>query len=292
MIKPTVSKKGFTGFLSTIDPRLIYFVIIVLTVFVNLFPLGLPISVSTDTKVFVDYLDALPANSIVFFMPEWGPTHEFTIGTQFRPFLLHLAKLNKEKNIRWVAANIGPDGLILFPLKLKLPEVQDAMKDMVYGVDWAYLGYFAGVETGLAALLKGFSNLFTYDYYGNKIVDLPLIQEANKAQDFTVFMASGGGELGHFIRQIAVAYGKPLAIMTQGICAPEIQPYMPQLVYAMLTDMKCAAEYEFMIGRPGPAIAGMDIQTSIHLFLFLLILVGNVMFFYNRGKEKEKGSVK
>jgi len=284
MGEPTKENKGVRYFLEDVDPRVIYAIIIILMLGVTLRPLGLPIRVSPNTKVFVDYLDNLPENSVVMFFADWGATHEFTIGTQFRPFLIQLARLNAEKGIKWVAASSTPDGLVLFPEKLEEPDVKKAMSNMVYGEDWVYLGYFAGVETGLAALLKGIPNMFTYDAFGNAVVDLPLIQQANKAEDFAVFMGSGGGELGHWIRQIAVAYDKPLAIMTQGICAPSIQPFIPQLVYTMLTDMKCAAEYEYMIGMPGPAISGMDIQTVVHLFLFVMIILANVMYF-TKGKQ-------
>jgi hypothetical protein len=56
----------------------------------------------------------------------------------------------------------------------------------------------------------------------------------------------------------------------------------------MLVDIKSAAEYELLVKSPGTAIAGMDLQTAVHIYFFFLIALGNIAWFISRPKEERR----
>jgi hypothetical protein len=56
-----------------------------------------------------------------------------------------------------------------------------------------------------------------------------------------------------------------------------------------MTGLVGAAEYERLRGEAGPALAGMDSQSVVHIAIVLLILVGNVAYFSGRLRGRKGG---
>jgi len=50
----------------------------------------------------------------------------------------------------------------------------------------------------------------------------------------------------------------------------------------MVGGLRGAAEYELLIGRGGSGARGMLAQTGMHLYVLLLIVIGNVVYFRHR----------
>jgi hypothetical protein len=50
----------------------------------------------------------------------------------------------------------------------------------------------------------------------------------------------------------------------------------------MVGGLRGAAEYELLIGKGGSGARSMLAQTSMHLYVLLLIVIGNVVYFRNR----------
>ena len=269
-----------------IDRRILWVPMVILAIYVFNNPIGLPIPVTPLVRTFYEFNENLPQDSVVLICADWGAVNELNIGTQFRPLLIQLSRLNQEKNVRFVVFGLGPDVVTMFPLKLNEPAVERAMEPLVYGEDWVFLGYVSGKETGMAALCKGIKDLLSVDYYGNSLEDLPILDDANVIQDFAGMYGAGGSDIEVFIRQVAATYGTPTAILTQGIVGPIVEPYIPELIFTQLVDIKAAAEYEYLVGTPGPAISGMDVQNVIHIYLFALIALGNIAYFVLRNQRR------
>ena len=68
--------------------------------------------------------------------------------------------------------------------------------------------------------------------------------------------------------------------------APELYPYLQSgQVRGLLGGMAGAAEYEKSTGVTGPATKGMDAQSSAHVFIMFLILLGNAIYFARRNAQ-------
>jgi hypothetical protein len=267
-----------------IDRRIIWFFMVAIAVYVFNNPIGLPLEITPYVQNFYDYMEDLPPNSVLLICGDYGPVNELNIGTQYTPLIQHLTRLNQEKNIRWVFFGIREDVVTMFPVKLEEPKVKAALDTLTYGEDWAFIGFISGRETGMAALCKGIKELLTVDYYGNDLNDLPLLDDVNEITDFAACIGSGGTDLLVFVRQFSATYGVDTLIMTQAIVGPSIEPYIPESVVSMLVDIKSAAEYELLVKSPGTAIAGMDLQTAVHIYFFFLIALGNIAWFISRPK--------
>lgn len=277
--------KGIWDKIQDIDRRILWFFMVVIAIYVFNNPIGLPIEISERVQTFYDFNENLPPNSVLLICGDYGAVNELNIGTQYTPLIQHLTRLNKEKNVRFVFFGLREDVVTMFPLKLKEPKVKAALDTLTYGEDWGFIGFISGRETGMAALCKGIKELLTVDYYGNDLDDLPIFDDVNVITDFAGCFGSGGTDLEVFIRQVAVTYPSvPVGIMTQAIVGPTIEPYIPTTVFSALIDMGAAAEYELLVKSPGTAIAGMDLQTAVHIYFFFLIALGNIAWFISRPK--------
>jgi hypothetical protein len=89
-------------------------------------------------------------------------------------------------------------------------------------------------------------------------------------------------------------YKTPVSGGVTAVSAPSIMPYVNEQkqLTGLLGGMKAAAEYEALIKIPGSATQGMDAQSLAHLIIIILILIGNINYFYNRKIQEEQGREK
>ena len=58
-------------------------------------------------------------------------------------------------------------------------------------------------------------------------------------------------------------------------------------IKGLLIGLRSAAEYELLIEKPGIAVAQMDAQSAAHAVILILIILGNLGYFY--GKRSTRG---
>jgi hypothetical protein len=86
-----------------------------------------------------------------------------------------------------------------------------------------------------------------------------------------------------WVQQAQGRYHIQLVSGSTAVQAPEIYPYLQSgQVKGLLGGMAGAAEYEKATQTLGPATKGMDAQSSAHLFIMFLILLGNAIYFARR----------
>ena len=61
-----------------------------------------------------------------------------------------------------------------------------------------------------------------------------------------------------------------------------VYPYYPKQVIGLLAGLAAAAEYEKLIAVEGTATQGMEAQSFSHGLIILLVVFGNVVFFWTR----------
>jgi hypothetical protein len=59
-------------------------------------------------------------------------------------------------------------------------------------------------------------------------------------------------------------------------------------VEGFLGGLVGAAEYEYLLKRPGFGMAGMNVQSITHYLILLFILIGNVLYIRERMKLKKE----
>ena len=250
-------------------------------------PIMLPMAIQDYSTQAFEFSDSIPEGSVVIFegglgaatYPQGGPGmvvqiyHMLTKGVKIVFF-----SIGTEQNFWTVRA-------IETALE-KLPPGTPAEN----GVDWVHLGYVAGGEAGVGALVNDIRSTLTVDYYGTPIDDIPLLEDINDASKFSAVLWWGGseGSMPYGIRQISVPFGIPITGMSTTNEVPNFSPYISAgQLQGIFGGVRGSAEYEYLMKLPGPAL-GQAMATNFGgLLWMILVLLGNILYFIRRTTGEE-----
>jgi len=285
MVEKT-EKKTIWDRLANLPEQYVYIVLAVILIVPLLRPIGLPIPISDATRKFFVAIDELKPGDTVFYAFDAGSMTWMEQGLGATIVFKHLLM---KPGIRIVGATIGAEGPMFWDNAIKsLGGLASYGKE--YGKDVVWLGFFAGEETACAALakdLKGTSG--GVDAYGSKLDTLPLMTNVNKATDFNLlFVLSYGWTWRSWMNQWQMPYGiKEYAIPLAGVVAEMTPNIKAGQIQSIINGARGAAEYELLLGQPGRAASGMDAQSLGHIYVAILIVVGNIAYFASKGGKKK-----
>jgi hypothetical protein len=260
--------------------------IIYLSLFVSLAiplmrPIGLPVPVDKTTQDVYDRIQALQPGDVAVLGSNIGAAIYAEVYPQYVAILEHLLR---KQDVKILLVDHGTEGPIF--TKKALNEV-NAYTRKTYGEDFVHLGFIAGGEAAIAGLSRDIKALLDVDYEGNKLEGLPMMDDVNGASDFTIvidFTASADSQF--WLNQAYAPYGTEIAFGLTAVKVPDAYAYYTAgQIFGIIESLKGAAQYEVLIGRPGIAVKGMDAQSLAHLLYIGLILLGNVVFFMQRGRR-------
>ena len=131
---------------------------------------------------------------------------------------------------------------------------------------------------------------FPADYFNTPIDDLPLMNDVKNYNDVGLVVTMSGSTFPDFwVAYAHERYGQEIAAGVTAVMAADYYPYLQtgQLV-GLIGGLKGAAEYEKLINRPSDGLKGMDAQTIVHLFIVLMIILGNLAYiFAQRARNRE-----
>jgi hypothetical protein len=269
--------------LSRIKRRWIFLWIVLAIVFPLLFPFKLPQRMSPTTKSVYDFIESLPESSVVLLSIDFGPS----VLPEVQPMLWAILRHCFYKNLRVLGIALYPEGV-----GLGLDAFEKIAKEMgkEYGVDYAYLGFKAGVSVVMQGIGENIRSVFPKDYYGTPIDSLPIMNGVVNYDDIKLVVSfAGGAAPNYWITYAYTQYGANIAAGVTAVMAADFFPFVQtgQLI-GFLGGMKGAAEYEDAVQRllgenvGGKAILGMNGIAITHLIFILLIILGNIGFFIQR----------
>ncbi len=177
--------------------------------------------------------------------------------------------------------------------------------DLVYGEDYVNLGFKSGYEGVIKVIITNLRGLYTTDAYGTNIDQIPMCRDVKSVQDMKLIVNVSGSYPGtkEWVQYAVTPYQDKLTLVAgcTGVQAPLLFPYIPEQLSGLLVGIKGAAEYEQLVvdqhlpGNPddprfGDARKRMGPQAVAHLVMIGLILLGNVVFFWER-RVRKTGSV-
>jgi hypothetical protein len=260
--------------------------VIYLSLFVSLAvplmrPIGLPVPVDKTTQDVYDRIQALQPGDVAVLGSNIGAAIYAEVYPQYVAILEHLLR---RPGVKILFVDHGTEGPIF--TQRALNEV-NAYTRKAYGEDFVHLGFIAGGEASIAGLSRDIKALLDVDYEGNKLEDLPMMDDVNGATDFTIvidFTASADSQF--WLNQAYAPYGTEIAFGLTAVKVPDAYAYYTAgQIFGIIESLKGAAQYEVLIGRPGIAVKGMDAQSLAHLLYIGLIILGNVIFFMERGRR-------
>ncbi|MDP2858251.1 MAG: hypothetical protein Q8P50_09775 [Bacillota bacterium] len=269
--------------LQNVDRRIIY-ALMVIVVIVPLFsPIGLPISINPDlTQRFFDFIEKLPAGSIVWMGPDYSPGASAELNPQVAAVFRHLL-MKGHKVIFFAMWEQGAS--------LSRNVAEPIAKEMgkKYGEDWVHLGYKPGSAIALRAMVNDVWQASAgVDINGTKLGDLPLMAKVKKLDNsvaLCIDFSSGSPGDGDYRQYVTDPQNIPLMSGQVAVQVPTRLPYIRSgQQKGIIPGLRGAAEYEKLIKKPGAATQLMDAQSLGHVLIIFFILLGNIGFVATRKK--------
>jgi len=268
--------------LANIDRRVIYALMILIIALALVKPVGLAIVPSAETKRVFDFIDALPSGSIVYL------GMDFSAGgiPELMPAAHSLIRQGFRKDLRFICAGMWVMAGDMADMAFSI--APEEFPDKEYGVDWVNVGYKPGGEVLLQKMLSSiYEAAVGRDHYGNDLNTLPLMKDVPTIKDadaLFIFVTGTPGEK-QYISHVTSRHPIPMCVSTISVSVPELMPLIQaKQIHAGVLGMKGAAEYEVLVGNPGPATAGMDAQSFSHALIIVFIILGNLGYLLTREK--------
>lgn len=248
-------------------------------------PISSPIPILPWTQAGYNYIQSLPPGSIILYSNQYGSP-----GPTFDPFAKAFLFQVMRQHLRLVV--VCP-ALIFVPYTdrvLHEAGLFDPANNFVYGKDFVYLGFMAGMEAGCALLAKDFSAVFaSVDYYGNSISSLPLMNDVHNAYDIklVVIIFDYLPEPYAWIRQWRPIYKVPIILAHYADPSAWLPYYYTGDLIGISSDSDGGAQYETLVGRPGLATALATLTSTLFILEACTIVAGSVVFWVTRYRKKE-----
>lgn len=234
--------------------------------------------ISAQTKKMYDYIESLPPGSVLLVSFD----HEASSLPEIQPIALALLRHCFERDIHIIGLALMAEGT---SIGYSLTDKVAAEYDREYGVDYVFLGFRPQYIAAILSMGESFKATFPEDYLGRPTSTLPLLDNVD---DYTgvigVLSIADGSYTTHWIE-----YGGRYNLnVFGGVTSAMVTSYDPYLasgqMQTMVSGLRGAAEYESLIGRDGGGGRGMLAQSSAHLYVILLIVLGNISYFVKKRK--------
>jgi hypothetical protein len=276
----------FVLWLANIDRRIIFLLIATAVVVPLLAPIGMPVTVTPQSKAIYDEVEALPPGSIVIASFDYDPAAAPEVHPMALSFLRHCF----EKKHRVIIMALWPQGA-----QMAVRAVAEVAGDfdVEYGRDYVNLGYKPGGDIVIKSMGSSIREVFPRDMAGRPTAGLPLMEKVQSLNDVALVMDLSAGDPGipAWVRVANSLYHRKIAGGSTAVSAPQFFPYLQtgQLI-GLLGGLKGAAEYETLLKYPGKATSRMDSQSVAHLVIIIFIIFANVSYFISRRRQEGEGA--
>jgi hypothetical protein len=267
--------------INTLDRRYPSFLAWIVVLFPLLNPLGLPIPISPDAHAWYDYVEnEINDGDVVLFTPMYGVSGM----PELFPMTVATMKHLLTKDVQIVVVSFWNQGPLVF--NTLLTQVDPADYGYVYGEDWIRLGYIPGSETAMGSFAANIHTTVSADYVEGRSLDsFPMMADIQQGEDIDVIVSIETGTPGtpEWMRQFNAPFGTPQITGCIGVSVSGMIPYVQSgQLQALMPGLTVSAEYEILLNKPGLAVAGVDAVSTSHLYVTLLVIVGNLAYFMTR----------
>jgi hypothetical protein len=257
-----------------LDRRVIFLLIGVGTLLPLLYPVGLPIRVSSEVRKIYDHIESLPAGSALLLSFDFEPGGK----PELYPMAIGILRHAFRKDLKVIGVTLWPAGAGLAETALS-SIAQEAGKER--GKDYVFLGYAPGDASAVISMGQDFHAAFPRDYYGVETTNLPVLVNIRTLRDvhYVISLSVGFPGLDTWYVYGKEKYGFELGGGCTAVSAPRFYPLLNTgQINGLLGGLRGAAEYEILLGKDGKALAGMDAQSATHFLIIFLIVVCNGMY--------------
>jgi len=252
----------------------------VVTMLLNIRP---EIRPSDESRRMFEYIDSLPEGSVLLISFD----HEASSLPEIRPLAVALLRHAFSRDCRLIGIALLAEGT---GIGYGLMNQVAAEYGKQYGRDYVYLGFKPQYVAAILSMGESIPETFPEDYAGRSWAELPMLAGIVNYDDIAgVVSIADGSMVTHWVEYGNGRYGVTVSAFVAAAMVTTYDPYLASgQMHAMVGGLRGAAEYEKLIGRGGSGARGMLAQTSMHLYVILLVLLGNVVYF--RGRRKGRGA--
>ncbi|MEW5795439.1 MAG: hypothetical protein AB1772_03670 [Candidatus Zixiibacteriota bacterium] len=239
------------------------------------------LEVSDESRRMFEYLDSLPEGSLLLISFD----HEASAMPEIRPLALALLRHAFARRHRLIGIALMAEGTgIGYGLMNQMAKEYNCE----YGSDYVYLGFKPQYIAAILSMGESLPQTFPDDYTGRAWADLSMLAGVRNYGDLAgVISIADGSMVMHWVEYGKGRYGVPVSAFVAAAMVTTFDPYLASgQLTAMVGGLRGAAEYEQLIGRPGAGARAMLAQTSMHIYVVALIVIGNVVYFVGRRKGR------
>ena len=267
-----------------------------------LFPFKLPFKVEKEVTALYDQVESLQEGTPVLVSADFDPGSMPELWPFFTSNLHHM-----------FAKDLKPVFVTLWPTAspLIIPEINKIAKfhGKEYGEDYAFLGYKEGRELVIKNIGQNFRQAFPKDYRGTALDEIPVLDGLKQAKDFPLLISISAGfpGLNEYVLQIQGQYNLNMIGACTAVSGPDYLPFLKSgQIQGLSMGIPGSAQYEKLVVQnygdklpnennipEGQQIEpfvsmgaqGLNVLSLSHLFIILLILLGNVAYFITKRVE-------
>ena len=250
---------------------------------IMLLGLKLDTPVSAQTQKMHDFIDSLPSGSVLMISFD----HEASSLPEIRPIALAILRHAFSRGHHLIGLALFAEGTVI-GYRLMQMTAEEYGKE--YGRDYAYLGFKPQYIAAILSMGESIPQTFPQDYLGHRYDEVEVLSGVQTYDDVSAVISITDGSLTtHWMEYGGARYK---VTVLSGMTAAMITTFDPYVassqMYALVGGLRGAAEYERLINRSGGGARGMLAQSTAHIYIVILILLGNWVYFRARRKEKAR----
>ena len=258
--------------------RQLIFILIALSVAIPLvIKIGLPHEVTSEVMQVYDEINQLDSGSVALISFD----HEASSLPEVKPMAQAILRHCFAKKLNVVGLALLAEGTAIGDQILRGAANEYHKK---YGEDYVFLGFRPQYQAAILGMGEDIKRVFPEDYSNAPLSQIPMMKKINNYEDISLIISVADGDMPVWWVDYAVSrYHKRLAVAATAVMATSFYPFLSSgQMIGLLGGLKGAAEYEMLINKPGMGQRGMDAQSVCHLVIILLVVAGNVGYFFRK----------
>lgn len=238
------------------------------------------VTISDDTQRMFEYIDSLPEGSVLIYSFD----HESSSLPEIRPAALALLRHSFSRGHRIIGVALLAEGT---GIGYRLMDMAASEFGRQYGRDWVYLGFKPQYIAAILSMGESIEKTFPQDYFGTPYDSLSMLSGVVNYQQVAGVVSIGDGNMAvHWIEYGQSRFAVKISSAMTAAMVTTYDPYISSgQLHALIGGLRGAAEYETLLKIGGGGQRGMLAQASAHIYILLLILAGNVIYFVSRRRK-------
>ena len=283
-----------------VDRRIIYLLVAIGALIPIIRPIGLPTVPTAPVARLFEKIEELGPDDAVIISFDYGPSSEPELNPMAQSIMRHCF----HRRVKVMVMALFPLGGVNMAID-QVAAIAAEYPDLEYGIAYVNLGYKDGAQAAMKRMDISIQALFPADVDGTPTEEMPIVVKTRNYDDVAVVISLATGIIGEYwVNLVNAQFGVPVAVGCTAVSAPKYYAYLRAgQMMSLLGGLKGGSEYEKLLVdkydfardlyetpeiKKSSAMAGMDVQSIVHLIIIVFIIFGNAMYFLMRKQEKER----